>query len=360
MLYALAFVFNCFSQVGIGTTTPNPSSILDVSSTNQGFLPPRMTTAQRNAIVSPAEGLIVYNTDCRSLDFFNGTSWISGNNPVTTANSPSGLTASSFTLNWDNTGALSYSIDVSTSPTFATFLPGFSNLNVGSVISYNLTGLGSCATPYYYRVRANYLCGVSNNSNVMTVNLPCCISNYNVTSIPYAPIAGAGTSVTLADDQVSGSIPIGFTFNFYCNNYTNFFISSNGFITFNAASGSGCCSGQNIPNVADPNLLIAGGWDDLFPPGGGSITYLTTGVAPNRRLVVNYRNLPYCCGSTVDVNFQIILYETTNVIEVHGAFYNGISPGTIGVENIGGTIATAAPGRNAATWTSTNEAWRFN
>jgi hypothetical protein len=51
------------AQVGIGTTTPNANAALDVVSTSQGMLYPRMTTAQRNAIASPASGLTIFNTD---------------------------------------------------------------------------------------------------------------------------------------------------------------------------------------------------------------------------------------------------------------------------------------------------------
>jgi hypothetical protein len=56
-------------NVGIGetATTPNTSSILDLSSTTKGFLPPRMTTAQRNTISSPTAGLIVYDTTLSCL-----------------------------------------------------------------------------------------------------------------------------------------------------------------------------------------------------------------------------------------------------------------------------------------------------
>jgi len=52
------------AQVGIGTSTPDASAALEITSTNQGFLPPRMTAAQRDAISNPAEGLVVYCTDC--------------------------------------------------------------------------------------------------------------------------------------------------------------------------------------------------------------------------------------------------------------------------------------------------------
>lgn len=51
------------AQVGIGTTTPAPSSALDVTSTTRGVLIPRMTSAQRTAITTPAEGLMVYQTN---------------------------------------------------------------------------------------------------------------------------------------------------------------------------------------------------------------------------------------------------------------------------------------------------------
>jgi uncharacterized protein (TIGR02145 family) len=65
-------------NVGIGTTTPDPSAKLEVQSTNSGFLPPRMTFAQRNAIVNPAAGLLIWCTDCDSsgqVQVFNGTRW---------------------------------------------------------------------------------------------------------------------------------------------------------------------------------------------------------------------------------------------------------------------------------------------
>lgn len=59
-------------NVGIGTTHPNSSALLDVSSTNQGFLYPRMTTQQRSAIVNPADGLHIYNTDMGAPEYYNG------------------------------------------------------------------------------------------------------------------------------------------------------------------------------------------------------------------------------------------------------------------------------------------------
>lgn len=69
-------LYNNGNVVGIGTTTPHSSSILDVQSNNKGFLPPRMTQAQRNAITNPEAGLIIYCTDCFELQLYNGSSWV--------------------------------------------------------------------------------------------------------------------------------------------------------------------------------------------------------------------------------------------------------------------------------------------
>jgi hypothetical protein len=62
-------------NVGIGTTNPNTSAQLDLSSTNKGFLPPRMTRTQIIAVSNPAEGLIIYNTTAKKPCYYNGIAW---------------------------------------------------------------------------------------------------------------------------------------------------------------------------------------------------------------------------------------------------------------------------------------------
>jgi len=66
-----------YSQVGIGTTNPDGSAALDITSTTKGLLIPRMTTAQRLAIASPvAAGLMIYQTDVTAgFYYYNGSSW---------------------------------------------------------------------------------------------------------------------------------------------------------------------------------------------------------------------------------------------------------------------------------------------
>ena len=62
-------------KLGIGTASPNSSAILDLNSTSLGFLLPRMTTSQRDAISPPAAGLLIYNTTNSALNLYNGSSW---------------------------------------------------------------------------------------------------------------------------------------------------------------------------------------------------------------------------------------------------------------------------------------------
>jgi hypothetical protein len=64
-------VFNSQAQVGIGTVNPDASSMLDINSTSKGFLTPRMTTTERNAIATPADGLIVYDLTLKSFYHYN-------------------------------------------------------------------------------------------------------------------------------------------------------------------------------------------------------------------------------------------------------------------------------------------------
>jgi hypothetical protein len=97
ILLFLLISINVFAQTGIGTTTPDASAKLDVSATNKGFLPPRVTLTSgtdNTTIPSPATGLLVYNTGNNAglvagYYYWNGTSWAT----IATA-SGSGVSAS--------------------------------------------------------------------------------------------------------------------------------------------------------------------------------------------------------------------------------------------------------------------------
>jgi gliding motility-associated-like protein len=216
-------------------------------------------------------------------------------------------------------------------------------------------------------------CGVT--STTITANFSQCsggastppkeTTTYLAQNIPFAPSPATGTQVFLSDDAVSAMLPIGFSFCFYGNTYTNFYIGSNGWISFSAGQPATFTSAP-IPSTAFgvPKNCIMGPWQDWHPGVGGQIRYQTQGTAPCRRLVVSFTSLPFfSCTSTLGT-FQIVLYEGTNIIENHITNKPACTQwagGTAvqGIHNLPGTAAVTVPGRNSTAWTTTNNAWRY-
>lgn len=189
--------------------------------------------------------------------------------------------------------------------------------------------------------------------------------SYSFETIPYAPEAYAGTNVYLSDDAVTPALPIGFTVCFLGQNYTQFYIGSNGWISFSPGQPTSYTSAP-IPNtsLAVPKNAIMGPWQDWHPGIGGQIKYQTIGVAPNRKLVVSWMSVPmFQCTSNLGT-FQIVLNETTSIIENHltnkpNCLSWASGTATQGVHDISGTLAFVAPARNSSQWVTTNESTRF-
>ncbi|MBK8846386.1 MAG: M36 family metallopeptidase [Bacteroidetes bacterium] len=182
---------------------------------------------------------------------------------------------------------------------------------------------------------------------------------YNLASIPFAPVTGTPIAGPAGDDIVSSFIPIGFNFPFYNSAQTQLKISTNGFISFNSNSGSGCCAGGFLPNNSSTlSNLIAVCWTDLFVGAPNSIDYFNL-TSPNR-FVIRWNAVAHCCATTpAQVTVQIILYETGE-IEMHNtSILTSTDVMTMGIENANGTVATVVPGRNASNFAASNEAWKF-
>ena len=83
LMAAASLSFGQTKNVGIQTDLPHQSAILEVSTepydaaNKKGLLIPRLNEVERNAIVSPAEGLTIFNTNSKRIEFYNGTKWIS-------------------------------------------------------------------------------------------------------------------------------------------------------------------------------------------------------------------------------------------------------------------------------------------
>ncbi len=244
---------------------------------------------------------------------------------------------------------------------------------------------------------------VANNGTAIvnggTLQLPCGTSCANLTAIPFD--AGAANSYAVSqiqynpfsyttgtdvlvhtDDLWSGVVNLPFKFCFFDTVYDKLIIGSNGEVSFNTAN-AGLYNpwpiSNPIPTASDIsseiNNAIMGPWEDIDPTHQGNIYYQIIGAAPCRIFVVSWDRCGYygdpnsnCASCDTNVALfgtsQIVLYETTNVIEVYieskDVLHKWNSGKAVeGIENNSATVAFTVPGRNATEWTAYNDAWRF-
>ena len=215
-------------------------------------------------------------------------------------------------------------------------------------------------------------CGV--NSTTLTADLSQCgpggvspkqTTNYNVTNIPYVNQTNTGNQLFMGDDTQQGPIQIGFNFCYFGNTYTQFYVGSNGWISFSPGQPTNFTS-LTIPNggINTPKNCIMGPWQDWDPGIGGQIRYQVQGVAPCRKLVVSWIGVPMFSCTNLQGTFHIVIYETTNVIENHITNKPSCpqwAGGTAvqGIHNLFGTFGIPIPGRNSTVWATTNDSYRY-
>lgn len=135
----------------------------------------------------------------------------------------------------------------------------------------------------------------------------------------FTAVAGANSTAT-GDDGTQNAINIGFNFVFGSTTYTTFSISTNGFIRLGADISTGVPHYTNGLSTSTTNApLIAPIWDDNHR-NTGTISYLSDGVAPNRKLEISWSGVNVGGGGSTSAtnlaNYKIRLTETTNVIEI--------------------------------------------
>jgi hypothetical protein len=246
-----------------------------------------------------------------------------------------------------------------------------------SVGVYGFPAITPTATP-------NVLC----DSGMVALATGITPGNFSAICItPVAEIAPANTTFLVTngvatvpqtsgglDDGGWGAIPIGFNFNYFGTNYNTINVGTNGVLQFGAynAAALGDFTIGALPNALDPTNAIFGFAHDLMCGfAGANLSYWTSGIAPNRKFVVNYQVFPLS-NSTLPVNFQIILKETTGQVEIVATQVLSTGGKTVGVNNPTGTIGAAAPNCNVvpnsanywqaqtATIPAANpQAWRF-
>ena len=178
----------------------------------------------------------------------------------------------------------------------------------------------------------------------LTISSPVPDNFYAYELIPYEWIdVTDGTFIQMGDDDYT-SVQIGFDFQFYGINYSGVKISSNGYLTFGYVGQE--YENQPIPVPGEPSNLIAPFWDDLVPSNGDGVFYKIIGTAPNRKLVVQWDNVPHYY-TTEGITFEAILEESSNEIVFQYKDVNFNDPdydkgksATVGIENSSGTMGT--------------------
>lgn len=203
--------------------------------------------------------------------------------------------------------------------------------------------------------------------------------SYTVSSIPYTPFSyTAGTSILVNQDDIwSPVINLPFTFCFFNNSYNQVVVGANGLISFDVSLAGSYCIWETINSGTFPTTnmytnTIMGVYHDIDPSFGGTIKYQIIGTAPCRMFIISWNDVPMyddifligSCWGTPKATHQIVIYETTNAIEVYVknrsacvGWNDGL--GTIGIQNATGTKAYIASNYNNSVWSASNEAWRF-
>jgi gliding motility-associated-like protein len=188
-----------------------------------------------------------------------------------------------------------------------------------------------------------------------------------------ATYGNPGVPVILGDDDVAGPFPIGFSFRFFGTAFTEFYIGSNGWISFTPSPNTaGVRDPKALPtnDAKYPKNVIMGPWIDLLPKTSDTyVFYITTGDVPNRQLVVMWCQVPMYSQNENDcrdsvATFQIILHEGINTVENQVLTKKRCdvwwdNRATMGIQNGNGTIGFAVPGRNNTSFTVNKEGWLY-
>ncbi len=215
-----------FAQIGIGTKTPAPSAALEISSAgnNKGILIPRITATQKDAIVSPAEGLLIYQTTAPvGFYYYAGTSWkwIANSTDLATVGNAASATklANPRNINgiaFDGTADITVpaAAETLTGSTLNSTITGSSltsvgtlaNLTVTNPIAGSVTGNAATATNLTGLTTSvatlNNLSGVnSGDQTTITGNAGTVTTNANLTG----PVTSVGNATAIADGAITNA-----------------------------------------------------------------------------------------------------------------------------------------------------------
>lgn len=327
-----------FSGLGVGTTVATFSQTLSCGITTLYIELYSFSTGNVDIVSYPLSPSLCPNITLAGYSITDPAPGGNNNGQV----NPGETVALQITLTNIGTGtAYTVTGTLSTFASGVTISPpnpaGFGNILSGGSASASYTVNVSSSVPpgtiwFNLNITAN---GGSYSTSlfffVQVASPPCGAGQYFASTPAYSwdssADPGNGTQIfgTGIDDS-SSPVTLPFTFSFYCVSTTTAWVSSNGllsFIDYNSYFGNVIfpSTDPSAQEVATPY------WDDLTTYDTTSeIRWANAGVAPNRRVVITWTNMRYCCGSpgTAAGTFQAILYEGTNRILFQ---YQAINPG---------------------------------
>jgi Carboxypeptidase regulatory-like domain len=154
----------------------------------------------------------------------------------------------------------------------------------------------------------------------------------------------ADTVIPLTGDDSASTIDLPFPFTFYGETYNRTHVCTNGFVEFVGPTTTNCSTlNAAIPTTGRPNGAVYGYWDDLFVDAQASIRADVRGSAPNRRFVIEFRNVHFFNDASRRIDFNIVLHENGEVLtQYQNIADDGRERGnsaTLGLESDTGTDA---------------------
>ena len=318
-----------FNNIGVGTFSPNNNSLLELNSTTKGFLPPRMTSAQRSNIISPTPGLIVFDTDLNNL-YAYGTTWsavgsegsIDGLNInyVPVASGVKSITNSIIYQIGDNIGISN------TTPNAKLHVSGNTILNNDTTIGSNLNIIGNTSISGNSTIRSNLsvygsttiysnlnISGstlINNNLNVSGVTT--LANNLNIT----------GTATISNDLNVTGTANVATNLNILGNGYfnNNLIVTGSTILANNldVTGGTKLASTLDVNGLSKLNNTIVGGTLDVT---GNTVLYGNLDISGSLNVIGSATTIQ---SQVVTINDNILLINSNQTGTPSSILQSGI------------------------------------